>query len=63
MASKLLDQESNEFLALMRERNLLINAIAEIEIALNDPSHGALYSDFGWMIDNIIINLKKKASN
>jgi hypothetical protein len=41
----------------------LINAIAEIEIALNDPSHGALYSDFGWMIDNIITNLKKKASN
>jgi hypothetical protein len=63
MASKLLDRESNEFLALMRERNLLINAIAEIQIALNDPSNGALYSDFGWMIDNIITNLKKKASN
>jgi len=63
MASKLLDRESNEFLALMRERNLLINAIAEIESALNDPSNGALYSDFGWMIDNIITNLKKKASN
>jgi len=63
MASKPLDRESNEFLALMRERNLLINAIAEIESALNDPSNGALYSDFGWMIDNIITNLKKKASN
>jgi uncharacterized protein (UPF0264 family) len=63
MASKLLDRESNEFLALMRERNLLINAIAEIEIELNNPLNGALYSDFGWMINNIIANLKKKESN
>ena len=62
MSSNLLDRESNEFLSLMRERNLLINALEEIEIALNNPSHGALYSDFGWMINSIITNLKKKVN-
>ena len=62
MSSNLLDRESNEFLSLMRERNLLINALEEIEIALNDPSHCALYSDFGWMINSIITNLKKKVN-
>lgn len=54
-----LDRESTEFLALMRERNLLRNTISEIETALNDLSHGALHSDFGWIVNNLINNLKK----
>jgi len=56
-----LDRESTEFLALMRERNLLLTTIAEIEAALNNPSYGALYSDFGWTVNGLIDNLKKKA--
>ena len=60
MASKLLDRESNEFLALMRERNLLINAIAEIQIALNDPSHGAIHSDLWGMVHGVIVDLKQE---
>jgi hypothetical protein len=56
-----LDRESTEFLALMRERNLLLTTIAEIEAALNNPSYGALYSDFGWIVNGLIDNLKKKA--
>ena len=56
-----LDRESTDFLALIRERNLLLNTIAEIEAALNDQPHGAFYSDFGWTVNGLIDNLKKKA--
>lgn len=62
MQNNLLDRESNEFLTLIRERNLLANAIAEIEKALHNPMSGAIYSDFGWIVESVITNLKNKAS-
>ena len=57
--NKLLDRESNEFLTLMREKNLLANAIAEIEKTLYECN--AQYNDFGWCVLSILENLKKKA--
>lgn len=62
MNNNLLDRESNEFLTLMREKNLLANAIAEIETALHNPMSGAIHSDFGWIVDSVITNLKNKVS-
>lgn len=61
MQKNLLDRESSEFLTLLRERNLLVNAIAEIETSLYECH--AQYSDFGWCVFSILENLKKKASN
>ena len=54
----LLDDDVIFSLHTMRDRRMLIDAILDIEEALNNPNHGALDSDLYSDIKSIIGNLK-----
>jgi hypothetical protein len=54
----LLDDDVIFSLHTMRDRRMLIDAIMDIEKALNNPNHGALDSDLYSDIKSIIRNLK-----
>lgn len=54
-----IDNESLTYLHTIRDRRILLNAVFDIQEALNDPNHGAHYSDLWCAIQSIIDNLKK----
>ena len=58
LANKLFDADEILFCHLLRDRRQLIDAIIDIENALNDPAHGAYHSDLHGSIFSIINTLK-----
>lgn len=60
LANKLLDADVILFCNLLRDRRQLIDAIIDIENALNDPAHGAYHSDLHSNIFSIINTLKSQ---
>ena len=57
----MIDRESLEFMHMIRDRAAYRDAITEIKIALNDPTHGAYHGDLWAMVWNVIDKLENQA--
>lgn len=60
LINELFDNDAVHHMHMMRDRRQLIDAILDIENALNDPNHGAHESDLHCNIKSIIDNLKSQ---
>ena len=54
-----IDNESLTYFRTIKNRRILLDAVFDIQEALNDPNHGGYQSDLWCAIQSIIDNLKK----
>ena len=60
MPHTIIDRASLEFMHVIRDRAAYREAIQDIKKALDDPAHGAYYSDLWAMVWNVIDTLESK---
>lgn len=60
LINEIFDNDAVHHMHMMRDRRQLIDAILDIEKALDDPNHGAYGSDLYGNIKSIINNLKSQ---
>lgn len=56
------ESDARDYMRMIRERRMLIDAILSIEEVLNDPNHGAYHSNLWSDVEHVLKQLKTEWS-